>query len=203
MERKRKGWSGVRCSEGRYWLLPVAVVRRMGLSEGERADTVELDGAVRREQPAPARNDAVRYLSLSERTETQLRSYLRRRGYHAAVIDEVASWTVSHAFVNDARYAEIFVRSRTTGSPTGRSRIRSELRSRGVSEEESEMAVRDLDDGDLFADLVRTIRKKYGALDREVAFRRAAGWLNRRGFRTDLTLQVLREALPGDGEQPE
>jgi len=203
LSRKRRGWTSVSCSEGGAWLLPDAVIRRLGLTEGESVEASILDGSAMKEQPGPARTDAIRYLSHSERTIAQLRLYLGRRGYHTAVIRKLVDWATENVFVDDARYAEIFVRSRTRGALMGRSRIRSELMKKGVPQEEAESAVCDRHDSELFDDLVCAVRKKYGALDHEIAFRRASGWLSRRGFRTDLALRVLHEALSTEEEPAE
>jgi len=203
LSRKRRGWTSVRCSEGGLWLLPDTVIRRLGLAVDESVEASLLDSSAMKEQPGPARTDAIRFLSHSERTAAQLRLYLGRRGYHPGVIRELTDWAIENAFVNDARYAEIFVRSRTRGALMGRSRIRSELMKKGVSQEEAESAVRDRLDSDLYDDLVGAVRKKYGALEHETAFRRASGWLSRRGFRTDLALRVLHEALSAEEEPAE
>jgi len=80
----------------------------------------------------------------------------------------------------------------------GDRRLRTELRKRGVSEEIIVHVLAEREDDELIPDLVNSIRRKYGSLDREIAFRRAAAFLSRRGFDSSTSYRVISEALDNE-----
>lgn len=158
-----------------------------------------MDRLAHREQLPRARSDAQRYISAAEHTMKQLRSYLERRSYLAAVASEICGWAADTGLVNDMRYAEVFVRSHSLRSPMGNFRIRMELRRRGVPSDIIEEVLSGRDEEQLRETLASEIRGKYGNMEHERAYRRASGYLRRRGFGFDLVRRVLEEALDSSG----
>lgn len=147
-----------------------------------------------------SRNDTTRYLGYSERTELQLRQYLIKREYDGEIIDNVCAWAVENGFVDDVRFAEIFVKSHTERNPLASVRIKMELRAKGVSSEIIEQVLAIRDDESMFDELVKIIRMKYGKLPRRKAYGRATGYLNRRGFSSELAYRILERAFDTAGE---
>ena len=85
----------------------------------------------------------LRLLVRREHSERELRFKLERREFETAVIDEVVTRLVEDGYLSDARFAEVFVRSRYERG-TGPLKIRAELRERGVDEGLVEEAFREL-----------------------------------------------------------
>jgi regulatory protein len=172
----------------------------LGVRIGGNADPADLEVLASECQTPAARRDALRYLSGAEHTMGQLSGYLAGRGYSTAVLEAVVAWAGERGFVDDGRFASVFLDSHTGHSPLGSRRIRQELRKRGVPEAAVDAVLEERDDASLFDTLVETVRRKYGRLPREAAFRRAAGFLSRRGFSAGLSFRVLAKAL-GDGDE--
>lgn len=113
-------------------------------------------------------------------------------GYSEAVSTDILTWAEKYGFVNDIRFCEIFIRSRSMG----KLRLRSELLKRGVEETALESVLSSISDQSGFQDAVSEVRKKYGSIqDRDRAYRRAAAWLQRRGYQGEFIHRVLKEAL--------
>ena len=89
----------------------------------------------------------------------------------------------------------MFITSHTIRSPMGDRRLRAELRKRGISEELIVHVLAEREDDELIPDLVNSVRRKYGSLDRETAFRRAAAFLSRRGFDSSTSYRIISEAI--------
>jgi len=197
----RKGW--VRVEAGRLsWMLPVDRAPVPDAVPGADIDPESLDALEDECQPPAARRDALRHLAGSERTCAGLTGYLAGRGYAPRIVEAAVSWARANRFVDDGRYAAAFVDGRAGRSPMGSARIRLELRRRGVPDGEADSVLRDRDDEDQIDALVETVRRRYGGLPRETAFRRAAGYLSRRGFSTGLALRVIARAFRDGGEGP-
>ncbi len=173
----------------------------MELHTGAIVEPGEIDEAAFREQLPFARSDAEKYLSFSERTMLQLRSYLIGRQYLERVADEMLQWACRCGLVDDRRYASIFVRSHSDNSPMGNFRIRMELAKRGISESIMDDVLAERDEHDLHRILVKTVKNRYGCLERQKGMRRAKGYLQRRGFQYDLIDRVMDEVFRDSEEQ--
>lgn len=183
------------------WLLPIKSIVAMELHPGSIVDTCEIEEAAFREQLPFARRDSERYLSLSERTLHQLRSYLIGRKYLERVADDMLLWAERCGLVDDRRYASIYIRSHSRNSPMGNFRIRMELKKRGIPDSITDEVLSQRDEDDLQQTLVKTVKNKYGYLERQTGLRRATGYLRRRGFQYDLISRVIDEVFRNSEEQ--
>ncbi len=167
----------------------------MELHTGSIVESVEIEEKAFREQLPFARSDAEKYLSFSERTALQLRSYLIGRKYLEMVADDMLQWALRCGLVDDRRYASIYVRSHSGNSPMGNFRIQMELKKRGISESITDDVLAERDEQDLYRILLETVKKRYGYLERQAGLRRAKGYLQRRGFQYDLISRVIDEVF--------
>lgn len=154
-----------------------------------------------REQPLAARSDTERFLSRSEHTMHQLRSYLVKRKYLEEVASDTLKWAERNGLVDDRRYASIYIRSHSHNSPMGDFRIRMELKKRGISNSITNELLSEREENDLYGILVKTVGEKYGHLENEKALRRAMSYLQRRGFQYDLICRVINEVQRNPEEQ--
>lgn len=150
--------------------------------------------------PAVSAFDAgCRYLASTERTSTQVRGHLRKKGYDQDAIDEAVRALVARGFLDDARYARLYVENRTRRSPRSGALLVRELLIRGVERDIAQHAVREL---------LATVPEDalaLRALDRIASSRRdperAARRLRSRGFRGAMALRAIRASAedPADG----
>ena len=139
---------------------------------------------------------AMHLLEDMDRTEAALREKLRQGLYPPDVVEGAVEYVKSFGYLNDARYAENFVRSRR-GSKS-RKDIWSMLMNKGVSAELAEAAFETCydggeDDGEQEAILRILRRKGYDPGDAdEVKTQKIYGYLARKGFRYDTVRQVIQ-----------
>lgn len=174
------------------------MIAEAGIAVNREIAVRTLNDLARKHQIPAALADTGRFLEKAEHTASQLRVYLARREYSLETGEHVVKWAQEQDCINDARYAKMFITSHTIRSPMGDRRLRAELRKRGVSEEIIVHVLAERNDDELIPDLVDSIRRKYGSLDRETAFRRAAAFLSRRGFSSSTTYRVIREAIDNE-----
>lgn len=173
---------------------------RMGLESDVKIDSAVVEEVAIRKQTPAARKDTERYLTKSEHTVSQLRKFLLDRKYLEQVIDDTLKWAERSNLVDDERYASIFLRSHSNNSPMGKYRIRAELQRRGIEERIIESVLEEHDDNELSEILIRNVKNRYAHLGSDKAFRRAAGYLRRRGFNSDLIMKVIKSAFIDSGE---
>lgn len=105
-----------------------------------------------------ALDKALTHITATRKTEKQVREFLSKKGYLPAVCDYVMEKMREYNFLNDGEYAEAYVEF--AGLKKGSRLIKMELKSKGVSEEEIENALENLD-AEREQQTARTILEKY------------------------------------------
>ena len=133
-----------------------------------------------------------RQLSVSE-----ARTYLIRLDVDADAADGIIDAFIARGYLDDARLAEQIVHAGVDRKGQGRQVIAQSLVKRGVPRDVVDAALAELPDDDAERALAFA-RSKAGSmrgLDRDVALRRLAGQLARRGYGGSVALSAARTAL--------
>ena len=136
---------------------------------------------------------ALHLLSDMDRTENALREKLRLGLYPQEIIDAAVEYVRSFGYLNDARYAENFVRSRQ--GMKSRREIRAQLLQKGVPSEMIEDAFEACGEEGGEADAIRRLleKKRFDPVcadEREI--QRLYGYLARKGFSYETVRQVIQ-----------
>jgi regulatory protein len=190
--------------------LSSAVVDRAGLRAGDL-----LSGDRQRElhlQDAPyrARERALRFLSLRDRSQREVEIRLRQAGFDPQVISETVSWLAGVGYLNDRRFAAAYAAEKRR-SGWGPRRIRAELAKKGVERPIVEAALGDDYDGGHAGTaegeqaLETLVRKRFASqftTDPDAAERRLSGFLARRGYDWDTIGRLARTLRAEAGDEP-
>jgi regulatory protein len=170
------------------------------LRTGDEVDDARLAELEAKDRGWKARDAALSLLSHRARSAAELTRRLKRKGFD----DDVAERTVERlgelGMVDDAAFAETFVRDRVRLRPHGRRRLASELRAKGVDAETAGAAIAGVMEREeaTETDLARQAAARWQARPGEEparARRRLHGFLARRGFGGDAIRAVLAEKL--------
>jgi regulatory protein len=135
----------------------------------------------------------------------EMRRALERRADAKAVVQRVLSRLKEHQYLDDARYAMLFVRQRSENRRQGRHRIARELRARGVPDRHIETALDEvLRHVDAAAQVRKRIERKLRNLRGPLDTRKMAslyGTLLRAGFDTDTIRRELRALTKREVEE--
>ncbi|HJU72610.1 MAG TPA: regulatory protein RecX [Gemmatimonadaceae bacterium] len=141
---------------------------------------------------------AVRARSAAELTRTLMRGKDRPLAEDVKWVQQVLA---KQGYIDDARFADQFVRDRATIRGWGKQRLTSELRRRGVAQahigsamsQASEDAA--LDDARSASAVALKWRRTHSGRDPDRDKQRLYGFLARRGFSPDVIRVAMREAL--------
>ncbi|MFG1929801.1 recombination regulator RecX [Mycobacterium sp. NPDC048908] len=165
--------------------------------------TSEAPGPKREEQ---ARDLCLRLLTARARTRAELEGQLAKRGYPDEVSERVLDRLAEVGLVDDAGFAEHWIRSRRVNAGKGKRALAAELRNKGVDDEVIAAALADIDAGaerqraeQLVRDKLR--REKLGGDDDANVARRLVGMLARRGYSQSLAFDVVKVELAGERER--
>ena len=162
--------------------------RREGISEA------------RAEDPAAAREAALKLLERTRRTRSDLARRLRDKGYAAAVVEDVLERLAAVGLVDDVEYARAYLEQRLRRRTAGWRRLEQDLRARGVSADDVAAARERLEEREGHEDdasgarrVIAQAAKRYARLDPATRRRRLYALLVRRGFDGDTIDAALRE----------
>ncbi len=132
------------------------------------------------------------------RTRKELADKLAKREVPEDVAAELLDRFTDVGLIDDGAFAQQWVESRHRSRGLAPRALAQELRRKGVGDEETKLALEQIDEGDQRAAARALVDKKLRSmrgLDHQVATRRLAGLLARKGYGAGLAFSVVREAL--------
>jgi regulatory protein len=141
---------------------------------------------------------ALKSIGVRERTRSEVRAFLVRRGYEPAVVDDVVRSLGEEGLVDDAGYARRFAEDRRLLDRWGNERIARDLERRGVEPELIEEALAGHGREDELAVAVELLGRRFplpfdGDRERDKAWR----MLVRRGYEAELAYSAVRRHEQG------
>ena len=147
-------------------------------------------------------------LAYSAKTRGQLRKKLQSEGFEAEFIEPLLDKFEAAKLIDDAEYAETFVRQKSRTKKLSRAALRRELAERGVHGEEAENALAQRTDEQEREDAAELVRKKLrpgmdlsDRAEKDRVTRRLLGMLARRGYSSSVSMSVIREELAAYGAE--
>ncbi|WP_299028047.1 RecX family transcriptional regulator [uncultured Thermanaerothrix sp.] len=139
-----------------------------------------------------AYQSALRFLSHRPRSEAELRSKLESKGFEPSAVEATLQRLIEEGWVRDDRFARAWVESRSASRPRSRRLITLELRRKGISEENIQQAVANLEDNELAYQAGLRYARRLEGLDYTTFYRRMVGFLQRRGFAYGTVVATVR-----------
>ena len=138
-----------------------------------------------------AYNKTLNYLSYRPRSRAELERYLRDKRVSDNARAQVLERLARAQLVNDAEFAQYWVENREHFAPRSKRALRAELRQKGLSDEDAQTALSEVDEEHSAYEAGRKRAARMNALDRETFYRRLSGFLQRRGFGYDVVKSVV------------
>ena len=143
----------------------------------------------------------LRRLTAAPRSRAQFEADLTARDVPEDVAERVLDRFTEVGLVDDAAFADMWVRSRHAGRGLSRAALGRELRDKGVDDETARAALEDIDpDAEVAAASALVAKRLPGTrgLAVEVRIRRLTGMLARKGYPGGMALRVVRDALTAE-----
>jgi regulatory protein len=136
------------------------------------------------------------YLNRRDRTIDEVRSQLQRKGISSELTEAALETLSEQGYLDDARFARLFVSDKREFEQWGNERIRRGLLTRGIDRELAEAALGQAgDDGPETTELDRALgllRRRFPAPPSDRRERdRALGVLLRKGYESELAVDAL------------
>jgi len=143
-----------------------------------------------------AKNAAYRYLTIRPRSRAEVERKLQDRGFPPDTISTAIHHLLKLGYLNDEQFARQWAASRVQSRGFGRRRIEQELRQKGIENSIVRETLNGLFEESSELDVARReADKKLRTLTRfepEVRKRRLAGFLERKGFSSEIIRTIIR-----------
>jgi regulatory protein len=152
---------------------------------------------------AVARKILLDALTGQARSRQELADKLAGRGVPDELAHDLLDRFTEVGLIDDAAYARQWVESRHRSRGLAPRALAQELRRKGVGDDEAKAALQQIDESDQRVAARALVDKKLRSmrgLDRQVATRRLAGLLARKGYSAGLAFSVVRDALDEAGD---
>lgn len=181
-------------------------------SRGRRRDRVD-EAKPGGGTEAQAKDVCLRLLTDRARSRAELATKLEQKGFTADVADRALDRLMEVGLIDDADFAQQWVRSRHLHAGKGKRAIALELRRKGIDDDHAQEALEQIDHVDERERAVELVRKKLRtqaplptdgdrreiAAERDKLVRRLVGMLARRGYAQGMAFDVVREELASFG----
>ncbi|WP_346764513.1 recombination regulator RecX [Rhodococcus sp. HNM0569] len=155
-------------------------------------------GASFRGTEAQAKDVCLRLLADRARSRAELADKLAAKGFDPEVAERVLDRLAEVRLIDDADFAEQWVRSRHTYSGRGKRALAVELRRKGVGPEDAARALDLIDADDERARATELVARKLRTMsvtDTDKATRRLVGMLARRGFAASMAFEIVKSQI--------
>lgn len=160
-----------------------------------------MDGEKRK---ARARNNAYALLRMRPRSEHEIRTRLREKGYDDSLIDEVTNDLKRLNDIDDTAFAKFWVESRMHLNPAGDVVLKHELKEKGISDSIIEATLdakaKNYDEYEVAFNMARERFERFKRLDRQKAAKRLYDFLVRRGFKYENVQRIIEELAKKSNE---
>jgi regulatory protein len=131
------------------------------------------------------------FLSYRVRSSQEVRRKLREKKFSDTAIEAVMERLERVGLLDDETFARFWVENRETFKPRGARALRYELRQKGVSDDDIEAVLADLDEEDSAYRAAQQRIRRYQQVDEATFRKRMGAYLSRRGFNYAIIRDVL------------
>ncbi|HEX6258119.1 MAG TPA: RecX family transcriptional regulator, partial [Candidatus Saccharimonadales bacterium] len=161
-----------------------------GIKRGQQVSDQALNSLKEESLFGKAYARMLEYIFRRLRSEKELRDYAWRKQWPPELTEQLLARLRQKGYVDDAKFAAAWVRSRQATKPTSRRKLQLELKQKGVDGSIIQVALED-ESHDEYAELRRIVQKRHKRYDDEQKF---IAYLARQGFSFDAIKTVLSEA---------
>lgn len=173
--------------------LAVELAIDFGLKPGFVITPQLLDELLRRDGDARAYARALNFLSYRARSSKEVRDKLLKDEFPETVVVRVLENLHLNGELNDAKFSDLWVESRSRSRPKGAQMLKQELRQKGVDRETIDASLPDSDEE--LANCIEALRpnlRKWNGLETRERQNKAFAWAQRRGFGFSVARNALR-----------
>jgi len=170
---------------------------RYKLEVGMEVSDEFIKDVLKAEEQNKVTNHALNLLSYRQRSEKEIFTSLKRKGYEENHIEKAIEYCKDNNYINDKEFAIAFINDKINLNKLGSYRIRQELLNKGVSREiiSKVLIIKPDEQYEMALELGKKRLNYYRNDDKNSIYRKLSGYLQRKGYSFDIVSKVMRELL--------
>tara|TARA_Y100000590_G_scaffold422903_1_gene528126 strand:+ start:1216 stop:1785 length:570 start_codon:yes stop_codon:yes gene_type:complete len=165
------------------------------LTVGQELSSVEMANLLESDNVEKAYEKALGFISHRPRSVLEVSNRLKKYGIDSKVAEEVISRLKEKNVLNDTDFALLWVENRSTFRPRGKLLLRKELLSKGISDNDIEIALSEVEESADARQLAYSKLSKYNDLTLDSLRQRIWSLLSRNGFDYSIVNDVVTEIV--------
>ncbi len=184
--------------------LSVDIFYKSGLKKNDEISDDRFSALIKENRLFHIKQRAFRYLGRRQHSTSELRIKLKQKGYETEFINEVLDDLKQKNYLDDTKFAEMFVEEKIKLKLWGEQKLKSELIKRGINSKIISDILRDIiSDEDKLNNAMIIASKKYDTLknrnvENDVIKRKLFTFLNSRGYNYDVIKEVCEMLIIED-----
>jgi len=184
--------------------LSVDIFYKSGLKKNDEISDDRFSSLIKENRLFHIKQRAFRYLGRRQHSTSELYIKLKQKGYETEFINEVLDDLKKKDYLDDTKFAEMFVEEKIKLKLWGEQKLRNELIKRGINSEIiSDILRNKISDEDKLNNALIIATKKYDILknrsvDKDVIKRKLITFLSSRGYKYDVIKEVCDELIIED-----
>ncbi len=157
---------------------------------GQNLTIAEIEDWQSRSEDGKAYNAAVHYLSYRQRSQAEVRKYLKGKDYNDDTVELTIDRLIELGMIDDAAFASSWISDRMRLKPRSRFKLVAELREKGIGADIIEASLSEVSRDDELEALRGIIAKKRRSYDSEA---KLVNYLGSLGYNYDLIKEAVRD----------
>ena len=149
--------------------------------------------------PEEAKQKVLRYCAYQERSHQEVKNKLYEFGLYSSDVNEIISHLITEGFLNEERFAKAFAGGKFRMKNWGRIKIIRELEAKGLTRNCIKLGLKEIDEQDYKASLIRLLQKKDEQIMEDNLFVRRdkiAKYAIQKGFEPELVWAAVKQLHP-------
>jgi regulatory protein len=140
---------------------------------------------------------SLKFLSFRPRSEKEVREFLKKKGFLSPTIEPTIERLTELKFLNDEDFARWWTEQRQKSRGRGKIVIKQELAQKGIERVTVDETLGDAqDDYKTAKEVFEKYKHRYVGMEFNEYYRKAGGFLQRRGFSWDVVKKILDQTKP-------
>ena len=170
------------------------VLVKFGLHKGMVVQLDQLAEWARADEYAKVRRAVYRYLGYRARSVHEVRVYLAQQDWDPTVCEQVIQECIQQGYLDDQAFAQAWVEERRHRKGFGKTRLKHELKKKGISSSDIEIVLQNIDEEEERQKAWELAKRRYLRLQDQpwpTIERRIGQYLMRQGYSSGLIYSVL------------
>ena len=199
VQQKNKERANIYIDDNFFLGVNAEIIYDLNLKKGDEVDEDKLKTLIEKEGLSKAKNKAMSILNRTAISEKKLREKLS--DYSDEIVDEVINKLKEYGFINDKDLAKRIANDNSNISKFGKNKIRQNLYRKGISKEDIEETIEEINPDEQYENALYLARKRYKNLkgeDNRKVYQKLTQHLAYKGFSYDIIKSAIQEVMNED-----